>query len=84
MATTTATGAKADRGWVPGYTLFLLFMSNVLNYSDRALLGIVVDPVKADLRLTDTQMSIVSGTAFVIFNLLVGIFIARWVDRGNR
>ena len=84
MATTVPLDAQPPRGWVPGYALFLLFMSNVLNYADRALLGIVVDPVKADLRLTDTQMSIVSGTAFVIFNLLVGLFIARWVDRGNR
>src|SRR5690606_21594064 len=30
------------------------------------------------------QISLVSGTAFVLFNLLVGIFIARWVDYGNR
>jgi len=40
--------------------------------------------VKADLGLSDTEMSVVSGTAFVIFNLVVGLFIARWVDRGNR
>lgn len=67
-----------------GYALFLLFLANFLNVADRTLLGIVVDPVKADLRLSDTQISIVSGTAFVLFNLLVGIFIARWVDYGNR
>jgi MFS family permease len=67
-----------------GYTLFLLFLANFLNVADRALLGIVVDPVKAELALSDTQMSLVSGTAFVLFNLLVGIFIARWVDHGNR
>lgn len=71
---------------VPGaaYVLLLLFLANLLNVADRALLGIVVDPVKADLHLSDTQMSIVSGSAFVLFNLVVGIFIARWVDRGNR
>jgi MFS family permease len=68
----------------PGYGLALLFLANFLNYADRALLGIVIDPVKADLLLSDTQMSIVSGTAFVFFNLLMGIFIARWVDVGNR
>jgi len=67
-----------------GYTLCLLFLANFLNVADRALLGIVIDPVKADLVLTDTQMSIVSGTAFVLFNLIMGIFIARWVDFGNR
>jgi len=67
-----------------GYALLLLFLSNLLNAGDRALLGIVVDPVKADLRLSDTAMSLISGTAFVLFNLLVGLFIARWADRGNR
>lgn len=67
-----------------GYGLFLLFLANFLNVGDRALLGIVVDPVKADLLLSDTEMSLVSGTAFVLFNLLMGIFIARWVDHGNR
>ncbi|WP_404714112.1 spinster family MFS transporter [Sphingomonas sp. MMS24-J13] len=71
-----ATGAR--------YTLFLLFLANLLNVADRALLGIVVDPVKADLALSDTQMSIVSGFAFVTFNLVMGIFIAHWVDHGNR
>jgi len=67
-----------------GYSLFLLFLANFLNMADRALLGIVVDPVKLDLGLTDTEMSLVSGTAFVLFNLIVGVFIARWVDHSNR
>ena len=85
MTTTIQQGAfAAQRRGVAGYSLLLLFLANVLNVADRALLGIVVDPVKADLGLTDTQISIVSGTAFVLFNLIVGIWIARWVDRGNR
>lgn len=66
------------------YALLLLFLANLLNVADRMLLGIVVDPIKADLALSDTQMSIVSGFAFVLFNLVVGLFIAQWVDRGNR
>ena len=85
MTMMTQDGAHApQRRGVAGYSLLLLFLANVLNVADRALLGIVVDPVKADLGLTDTQISIVSGTAFVLFNLIVGIWIARWVDRGNR
>jgi MFS family permease len=70
--------------WRASYSLFVLFAANLLNFADRALLGIVVDPVKIDLGLSDTEMSIVSGSAFVLFNLAVGLFIARWVDRGNR
>jgi aminocarboxymuconate-semialdehyde decarboxylase len=77
--TEIARSAKGAR-----YTLFLLFLANLFNVADRALLGIVVDPVKADLALSDTQMSIVSGFAFVVFNLVVGVFIAHWVDHGNR
>jgi MFS family permease len=77
-------GPAQKRGSAAGYSLFLLFMANLLNVADRALLGIVVDPVKADLGLSDAQISIVSGLAFVLFNLVVGIWIARWVDRGNR
>ena len=75
---------KGQRIPAPAYGLFLLFASNLLNYADRSLLGIVVDPIKADLRLSDTEMSIVSGSAFVLFNLVVGILIAGWVDRANR
>jgi len=80
--------AQADRqsgqSWGASYSLFLLFLANLLHIADRSLPGIVVDPVKADLLLSDTQMSLVSGTAFVVFNLVVGILIAGWVDRGNR
>ena len=60
-----------------GYSLFIRFLASALNVADRALLGIVIDPVNADLRLSDTQVSLVSGLAFVLFNLVVGIWIAR-------
>lgn len=66
------------------YALLLLFLVNMFSVGDRALLGIVTEPVKRDLALTDTQMSLANGFLFVSFNLLIGLFIARWVDRGNR
>lgn len=82
--TATDEATPPIRRFRSSYYLFLLFLANLLNIADRSLLGIVVDPVRADLRLSDTEISIVSGTAFVLFNLVVGLFIARWVDRGNR
>lgn len=72
------------RAVVAGYALALLFFANVFNYADRALLGIVVEPIRHELLLNDTQISIVSGLAFSLFYLLAGIAIARWVDRGDR
>jgi MFS family permease len=66
------------------WTLFLLFFANVLNVGDRMLLGVVTEPVRQDLALSDTQMSLANGFLFVAFNLVAGLFIARLADRGNR
>lgn len=71
-------------GTMAAYGLALLFIANIFNYADRALLGIVADSVMTDLSLSDTQYSLISGLAFSIFNLVAGIAIARWVDRGDR
>lgn len=66
------------------WTLFVLFLTNVFNVGDRTLLGVVTEPVKLDLALSDTEMSLLNGFLFVFFNLAGGLFIARFIDRGNR
>jgi MFS family permease len=77
-------GKRAVSPIVAGWTLFLLFLANVLNVGDRMLLGVVTEPVRMDLALSDTQMALANGLLFVLFNLVAGLFIARLVDRGNR
>ena len=79
-----AEAAAPSPGLVATYALMLLCVANALNYADRALLGIVVEPIRHELLLDDTQIGFVSGFAFSLFFLLAGIGIARWVDRGNR
>jgi MFS family permease len=69
---------------VASWTLFLLFLANALNVGDRMLLGVVTEPARHDLALSDTQMALANGLLFVLFNLIAGLFIARLVDRGNR
>lgn len=76
--------AAPRSGLVAAWTLSLLLLVNVVNYADRALLGIVVEPIRKELVLSDTEISIVSGFAFSMFFLIAAIGIARWVDRGNR
>ena len=76
--------APSRSGWVAGYGLALLFAANLFNFADRALLGIVVEPIRKELLLSDTQISVISGLAFSFFYLVAGVAIARWVDRGNR
>lgn len=80
MSTNGRTASTAYACW----TLFLLALANVLNVGDRMLLGVVTEPVRHELALSDTQMSLANGFLFVLFNLVAGVFIARLADRGNR
>ena len=84
MTTTDAVPSLQRSGPAAAYALALLLFANVFNYADRALLGIVVEPIRKELNLNDTEISIISGLAFSLFFLIAGIAIARWVDRGNR
>jgi MFS family permease len=79
-----STNAPPSGGLFATWTLVLLLLVNIVNYADRALLGIVVEPIRKELLLNDTEISIISGFAFSVFFLLAGIAIARWVDRGDR
>lgn len=82
---TTGAGTHLPRsGAVAAYGLTVLFLANLLNYADRAALGIVVEPIRRELLLSDTQISLISGLAFSVFFLVAGVAIARWVDVGNR
>ena len=83
MNATETTTAPPRGSLVAVYTLTLLLLVNVINYADRALLGIVIEPIRKELLLSDTQISIISGFAFSLFFLIAGLAIARWVDRGN-
>lgn len=82
--TVTATDTAPRSGVFAVWVLTLLLLANIINYADRALLGIVIEPIRKELLLSDTQISIISGFAFSLFFLVAGIAIARWVDRGNR
>jgi MFS family permease len=66
------------------YVLGVLFLVYVVNFVDRQILSILLDPIKEDLGASDTQMGFLTGFAFAIFYTGFGIPIARWADRGVR
>ncbi len=51
---------------------------------DRGILALLVQPIKADLHLTDTQFSLLAGMAFAIFYAVFGLILGRVADRWNR
>jgi MFS family permease len=54
------------------------------NSVDRLALGVVLEDLKTELALSDTQLGFMSGIAFTVFYAVMGIPIARWADRGDR
>ena len=72
--------ALKRRGW----TLALLTLTYFFSFMDRQILAILLEAIKADLRLSDTQLGLLSGLVFAIFYATLGIPIARLADRTSR
>lgn len=53
-------------------------------FVDRQVMALLVVPIKRDLGLSDTQISLLIGFAFVVFYVGIGIPLSRLVDRGSR
>lgn len=66
------------------YALILMTAVYTLNFVDRALMQLLLEPIKRDLQLSDTQMGFVTGIAFALFYATAGLPLARLADRGNR
>lgn len=65
-------------------TALLLMVANTFAFVDRQALALLVEPIKSDLQVSDTMMSLLYGLSFTIFYVIVGIPIARIADRANR
>ena len=52
---------------VKRYTLGVLVVVYTFNFIDRQILSILIEPIKADLDVSDFGMGLLSGTAFAIF-----------------
>ncbi len=62
----------------------VLFAAYVLSWLDRLILSMLVTPIKADLGLSDVQVSLVTSTAFALFYALFGLPLGWAADRWPR
>jgi predicted MFS family arabinose efflux permease len=60
----------------------VLTLVGTLNYVDRFLPGVLAEPIKHDLALSDTAIGVINGFGFLIVYAVLGIVIARIADRG--
>ena len=66
------------------YMVIVLTVAYILSFVDRYILGLLIEPVKADLGLTDTQIGWLLGFAFSIFYATMGIPLGILADRKRR
>lgn len=66
------------------YMVIMLMIAYILSFVDRYVLGLMVEPIKADLGLTDTQMGWLLGLSFAIFYTTMGIPLGYLADRKRR
>ncbi len=54
------------------------------SFIDRQILSLLIEPIRRDMQINDTQISLLAGIAFTIFYTLMGVPIARLADQKNR
>ena len=64
--------------------LLILLLAYIFNFIDRQIIGILAVPIKAELELSDTQLSLMGGIAFALFYSGLAIPIAWLADRKSR
>lgn len=64
--------------------VLLLSIAYTVSFIDRQIISLMVEPIKSDLQLSDTQISLLLGFAFGLFYTLMGIPLGRAADKFNR
>lgn len=68
----------------PKTVLLLLVLIQIFNAVDRFLIAALAEPIKHDLKLSDTQLGLLSGMMFAAFYSVFGLFLGWLSDRTNR
>jgi MFS family permease len=74
---------RAARREAPWTALFILTAISTVGFIDRIVVNVLVEPVKAEFRLTDAQVSLM-GLAFSVLNIGAALVIARFAERTRR
>lgn len=68
----------------PNVVLVFLLLAYILNFLDRQILGILLEPIKAEFKFTDSELGVLTGPAFALVYSLVGLPLALLADRTSR
>jgi MFS family permease len=68
----------------PWMVVAILMVAYVFSFVDRQILNLLVGPIRRDLGISDTQMSLLMGFSFAIFYTILGIPLGRLADSWSR
>jgi MFS family permease len=84
----TATGTMTEPPWpqprYAWYVVTILTIAYTVSFVDRQIVALLVEPIRDDLKISDTQISLLQGFAFAIFYTIMGLPIAHVADRRSR
>jgi MFS family permease len=80
----TAAAKSLLRPAYRNYVVAMLTIGFTLNFLDRQVMSILMQPIKVEMHLSDTALGFLSGLAFAIFYATLGIPVSRFADRGSR
>jgi MFS family permease len=80
VAAQRSSGLRTNAWW----TLGVLTVVAVLDHADRALTGAIVEPLKAEFELSDSEIGFLMGFAFVLLRMIIGVPVGRLADTWNR
>lgn len=83
-----APGDPTEGGYPPSryswYVVGVLTLTYAVSFVDRQIMALMIEPIRRDLGISDTQVSLLIGLAFAIFYVLLGVPIGRLADRFSR
>src|ERR1700729_2074111 len=92
MATQSKTVEATARGdsspypssFAAWYSVAVLMLMYIFSFIDRTTISLLVEPMKRDLHISDTQIGMLQGLAFALLYTFLGLPIARLSDWYSR
>lgn len=72
---------RRDSPWL---ALTILTAISIVGFIDRIVMNVLVEPIRKEFSLTDTQIGLLAGLAFAVLNVALGIVVARIAERRRR
>lgn len=66
------------------YAMAILAIVYMFNFIDRQILAILLPAIRDEFQVGDTWLGFLTGTAFALFYVTLGVPIARYADKANR